>query len=154
MSDTVNARTTPWHLWVVGAVALLWNGYGGYDYLMSHLQGAAFYEQVGMSDAQIAYMAAYPAWMHAVWALGVWGAVAGSVLLLLRSRFAVHAFILSLLGIIGSNGARVPAARMATIHFIKQSPWAGYLTRWSRAVHAPDPWIPDRQEGAVPISPR
>ena len=104
MSEFINVRTIPWHLWLVGAVALLWNGYGGYDYLMSHLQGAAFYEQVGMSDAQIAYMAAYPAWMHGVWALGVWGAVAGSVLLLLRSRFAVHAFILSLLGIIGSNG--------------------------------------------------
>jgi hypothetical protein len=104
MSDTVNARTTPWHLWVVGVVALLWNGFGGYDYLMSHLQGAAYYQQVGMSDAQIAYMAAYPTWMHGVWALGVWGAVAGSVLLLLRSRFALHAFVLSLLGIVGSNG--------------------------------------------------
>ncbi len=104
MSETINARATPWHLWVVGVVALLWNGFGGYDYLMSHLQGEAYYRQVGMSEAQIAYMAAYPTWMHAVWALGVWSAVAGSLLLLLRSRFALHAFILSLLGIVGSNG--------------------------------------------------
>lgn len=104
MSETVKARVTPWHLWVVGVVALLWNGYGGYDYLMSHLQGEAYYRQMGMSEAQIAYMAAYPTWMHGVWALGVWGAVVGSVLLLLRSRYALHAFILSLLGIVGSNG--------------------------------------------------
>lgn len=104
MSETVNARATPWHLWVVGVVALLWNGFGGYDYLMSHLQGEAYYRQVGMTEAQIAYMAAYPTWMHALWALGVWSAVAGSLLLLLRSRFALHAFILSLLGIVGSNG--------------------------------------------------
>lgn len=104
MSDSINVRATPWHLWVVGVVALLWNGFGGYDYVMSHLQGVAYYQQVGMSEAQIAYMAAYPTWMHGVWALGVWGAVAGSVLLLLRSRFALHAFVLSLLGIVGSNG--------------------------------------------------
>jgi hypothetical protein len=26
---------TPWHLWAVGAVSLLWNGLGGYDYTMS-----------------------------------------------------------------------------------------------------------------------
>lgn len=104
MFEIFNTRTAPWHLWVVGVVSLLWNGFGGYDYLMSHLQGAAYYHQVGMSEAQIAYMAAYPTWMHGVWALGVWSAVAGSVLLLLRSRFALHAFILSLLGIVGSNG--------------------------------------------------
>lgn len=104
MSEIIKARTTPWHLWVVGIVALLWNSYGGYDYLMSHLQGVAFYQQMGMSEAQIAYMAAYPTWMHGVWALGVWGAVAGSVLLLLRKRYALHAFALSLLGIVGSNG--------------------------------------------------
>jgi hypothetical protein len=40
--------------------------------------------------------------MHAVWAIGVWGSVAGSILLLLRSRWAFHAFVLSLLGAIGS----------------------------------------------------
>jgi hypothetical protein len=104
MSDTINARATPWHLWVVGVVALLWNSFGGYDYLMSHLRGVAYYEQAGMTEAQIAYLAAYPTWMHGVWALGVWGAVAGSVLLLLRSRFTLQAFVLSLLGILGSNG--------------------------------------------------
>lgn len=104
MSETVNARVTPWHVWVVGVVALLWNGFGGYDYLMSQLQGVAYYQQVGMSEAEIAYMAAYPTWMHGVWALGVWSAVAGSILLLLRSRFTVHLFALSLLGIVGSNG--------------------------------------------------
>jgi Zn-dependent protease with chaperone function len=40
--------------------------------------------------------------MHAVWAIGVWGSVAGSILLLLRMRWAFHAFVLSLLGAVGS----------------------------------------------------
>ncbi|MEM8977441.1 MAG: hypothetical protein AAGD43_35780, partial [Pseudomonadota bacterium] len=33
----------------------------------------------------------------------VWGAIGASVLLLLRSRFAVHASIVAILGLIGSN---------------------------------------------------
>ena len=40
-----------------------------------------------------------PVWAIAVWALGVWGAVLGSLLLLVRSRFAVQAFAASLIGL-------------------------------------------------------
>ncbi|MBI1200827.1 MAG: hypothetical protein GC203_23430 [Phenylobacterium sp.] len=105
--------SAPWHLWAVGVIGLLWNGYGGYDYTMSHLQGEAYYRQSGMTDAQIALMDTYPTWMHAVWAVGVWGAVAGSVLLLLRMRWAAHAFALSMVGVIGNilHTALTPAAR-------------------------------------------
>ena len=31
---TLQPSRTPWHLWVVGVLSLLWNCYGGYDYLM------------------------------------------------------------------------------------------------------------------------
>jgi hypothetical protein len=92
----------PLHFWIVTVASLLWNGFGGFDYTMSHLQGEAYYRQAGMTDAQIALMAAYPSWMHAVWAVGVWGSVAGSLLLLFRSRWAVHAFALSFLGAAGN----------------------------------------------------
>lgn len=99
----VSAARTPWHLWVVGVVSLLWNSFGAYDYTMSHLQGEAYYRASKMSDAQIAFMTTgYPTWMHAVWAIGVWGSVAGSILLLLRMRWAFHAFALSSFGAIGS----------------------------------------------------
>jgi hypothetical protein len=94
--------TTPWHLWVVGLVSLLWNAYGGYDYTMSQLQGDAYYRSSGMTDAQIAYFHSYPTWMIADWAVGVWASVVGSILLLARSRFALHAFLLSLAAVIVS----------------------------------------------------
>lgn len=94
---------TPRHFWAVAVLGLLWNAYGGFDYTMSHLQGEAYYRQSGMSDGQIAYMASYPVWMHAVWAIGVWGAVAGSVLMLLRSRWASPAFTASIAGAIGNT---------------------------------------------------
>ncbi len=95
-------RATPWHFWVVAIIAVLWNGFGGYDYTMSHLQGETYYRQMGMSEVVIAFMDTYPSWMHAVWAIGVWGSVLGSILLVLRMRWAFHAFVLSLLGAIGN----------------------------------------------------
>jgi hypothetical protein len=55
---------------------------------------------MGITAAEmIAFIDSFPGWVHAFWALGVWGAVAGSVLLLLRSRFAVWSFVVSLLGL-------------------------------------------------------
>lgn len=101
MTDTMKAAT-PWHLWVVGVVSLLWNAFGGYDFVMSVTQGETYWRASGMTDAMIAYYNAMPTWMYVPWVLGVWGAVAGSILLLLRSRFAVHAFGLSLIGAVVS----------------------------------------------------
>ena len=101
-ADAAPRATTPWHFWVIAVLSLLWNGFGGYDYTMSHLQGETYYRQMGMTDAQVALMAAYPSWMHGVWAIGVWGSVVGSLLLLMRSKWALHAFALSAAGAIGA----------------------------------------------------
>jgi len=102
-------------LWPVGVIAVLWNAYGGYDYVMSMTQGATYMAAAGMTPDQIAYYDAMPDWMTAVWAVGVWGAVLGSILLLLRNKlaFAVFAvsfaaFLLSLIYTYGiSDGGKV-----------------------------------------------
>lgn len=86
---------TPWHLWLVGALALLWNGYGCYDYVMTMTGGEDYLRAYGMSQAQIDYFNAMPSWMTGVWAVGVWGAALGSILLLLRSKWAFHVFVIS-----------------------------------------------------------
>lgn len=57
----------PWHLWVVGVVGLLWNGYGCYDYFMTETAGEEYLRSYGMTDEMIAYYNAMPAWMTAVW---------------------------------------------------------------------------------------
>lgn len=93
---------TPWHLWLVGVLSLLWNGFGGYDFIMTNTQGEAYMRASGMTQPMIDYFNAMPTWMYVPWTLGVWGAIAGSVLLLLRLKWAVHAFALSLLGAVGS----------------------------------------------------
>lgn len=86
----------PWHFWLICLIAVVWNGFGGYDYLMTKTQGDAYLSGMGMTAEQLAYYHAMPGWMTAVWAVGVWGAVAGSVLMLMRSRWAAHAFAASL----------------------------------------------------------
>ncbi len=94
-------RSTPVHLWIVGGLALLWNAFGGYDYLMSRQHNADYLRSV-IPDADpavmYAYMDAMPGYASIGWGLGVWSGLAGAILLLMRSRYAVHAFIASLFG--------------------------------------------------------
>lgn len=100
MNDTVKA---PWHLWVIGVVSLLWNAIGANDYIQTRMRNMDYLESMGFTEEALAYIDSFPIWIDLAWALGVWGAVAGSILLLLRSRFASIAFGLSLLGAIVSN---------------------------------------------------
>ena len=106
---------TPVHLWIVGVVTLLFNAMGIMSYLTTKL---GMLEQMGLTPEQIAFMNSYPAWISAFWALGVWGAFAGSVLLLLRSRWAVTAMVVAMIGLIGTTLGNyvvldVPAAMQA-----------------------------------------
>ena len=101
--DTMKMTTsTPWHLWAVGVVSLLWNGFGAYLYLMTRMQGAEFLSSMGATQASIDWQASMPAWMNALWAIGVWGGVLGAVLLLTRMKWAMHAFLASLLAVLVS----------------------------------------------------
>jgi hypothetical protein len=87
----------PWHLWAIGVISLLWNAFGGYDYLMQNTRNAAYMAQ--MPAAAVQHLDELPVWAIGFWTLGVWGAVLGSLLLLIRSRLAVYAFAASLLGL-------------------------------------------------------
>jgi hypothetical protein len=90
------ASRTPWHLWLVGAIAVLWNGYACYDYVMMQIGGADYLRQYDFTEAQIQHYTTMPAWATALWAIGVWGGALGGLLLLLRRKWAVHAFAASL----------------------------------------------------------
>ena len=98
----VEKTKTPWHLWLVGVLSLAWNGFGAFDFVQTTTRGEAYMRESGFDDAMIAYYNAMPNWMYAPWIMGVWGAVLGSILLLARSRWAVHAFVVSLIGAVVS----------------------------------------------------
>ncbi len=91
-------RRAPTHLWIVGVLSLLWNAMGVFDYLATKLR-LDFYMSM-FTEEQLAYFYGLPAWFSVFWALGVWGALFGSIALLLRRRWAVGLFAVSLVGMI------------------------------------------------------
>jgi len=101
MQEAVQERT-PAHVWIVGVLATLWNAFGAFDYVMTQTNNEAYLSQ--FSAEERAFFESFPGWMEAFWALGVWGALIGSLLLLVRSRYAVHAFGISLVGIVVGMG--------------------------------------------------
>jgi hypothetical protein len=107
---TTAQRRTPAHLWIVGILALLWNAFGCFDYLMTVTANRAYLAMVPAD--QLAYMNSLPSWHTAFWAVGVWAGLAGSVLLLMRSRFSVWAFALSLIGAVVGLGYEMFATQM------------------------------------------
>lgn len=125
MATRFEGTRTPLHLWIVGLIAVLWNCFGVYDYLMSKLEGEPYFRQMGMTDAQIAYMNAFPLWMQIVWPIGVWGGLLGALLLLRRSRTAAPVFLISLVAFLLSlaytylltDGAALMGAS-ATMQFV------------------------------------
>ncbi len=91
-------RKAPVHFWIVAILSLLWNAFGAFDYLATQLE-LDFY-MGAFNEEQLAYFYGFPAWSVAAWAFGVWGAVAGSVGLLLRKKWAVWAFAVSIAGMV------------------------------------------------------
>jgi hypothetical protein len=112
---------TPWHIWLVGVIAVLFNSVGVFDFVMTALQGAKYLASAGMTPDQIAHYQQLPSWMMVVWAVGVIGAFLASMLLLLRRKQALLVFIVSLAALLVSllytyvltNGGAVMGRQMA-----------------------------------------
>lgn len=85
----------PWHLWVIGVLALIWYVAGSYTIIMAQAGLLA-----GVSAEEAAYYAAQPFWFKAATDVANLAAVVGSALLLMRGRKAVRAFALSLIAIV------------------------------------------------------
>ena len=80
----------PWHLWVVGVLALVWNGFGAMDYVLTRYDVTA-YTAMMAPELKLA-LEAYPRWMDVVWALAVWLPLLGAILLLSLKKSAAVAF--------------------------------------------------------------
>lgn len=88
-------------LWVIGALALLWNSFGAFDYTMTQTRNEAWLGQY--TPEQLAFIESFPAWSVAAWAIGVWGGAVGSLLLLFRKRSAAPVYLASLAGAVVSH---------------------------------------------------
>ena len=114
---------SPWHLWLIGVIAVLFNAIGVFDFVMSMAQGAKYQASAGMTPDQIAHYQQMPGWMMVVWAVGVFGAFGASILLLLRRKLAWPVFVLSLAAFLVSvlhtyvltNGGAIMGQQMAIV---------------------------------------
>jgi hypothetical protein len=97
-------RKTPWHVWVVGALTLLWNGSGAYTIMMAQAGRLA-----GLSADEAAYYAAQPVWFVVTTDIALLSAVAAGVALLLRSSLAAWLFALSFAAILVTNSYELAA---------------------------------------------
>ena len=115
MASTIgsSADRTPIHLWIVGGLSTLWSAFGCYDYVMTRMRNTDYLASMmpGVDpQATLAWIDAFPLYAQFGWGLGVWGGLIGSILLLLRNRWSVLAFGLSLLGALLGLGYQIAAA--------------------------------------------
>ena len=99
MADATTPPTkTPWHLWVVGVVSLLWDAMGAMDFTMTQMKNEAYIK--AFTPEQLTYFYGIPFWVSLAWGLGTWGSLIGSGLLLARCGVAYHLFVASFSGMI------------------------------------------------------
>lgn len=96
MTDmTEGGAKTPWHLWVVGVLALVWYISGAYV-----IQTAQLGMRPEMPPDEVAYYAAQPLWFQIATGISTYGSVLGSILLLARRRPASAIFAVALATIV------------------------------------------------------
>lgn len=82
--------------WILGALFLIWNGFGCYSYWLNEtLSQAAYIDTYG--EAMAAVRDKYPAWSVAAYAIAVWGGLLAAILYLLRKKWAAPLFVVSLI---------------------------------------------------------
>jgi hypothetical protein len=124
MADAATPSTkTPWHLWGVAVVSLLWNAMGSLDFTMTQMRSEAYMK--AFTPEQLAYFYSFPFWTVLAWGVGTWGSLAGSLLLLARKGLACHLFLASFAGMILTfthnylltDGLKVMGGGMGTVIF-------------------------------------
>lgn len=96
---TVPSSMPRW-LWAVSIFGILWNVFGVYQYVGTFTPAGQAAMTAGMTAAQAALYLSLPSWISAVFAIGVFGGLAGSVALARRHRVSRPLLAASLVGYI------------------------------------------------------
>jgi len=81
--------------WIIAILGLLWNAYGVSAYLLTAYKVESVREV--FTEEQLALVDATPSWLIGAFAIAVFSGFLGSILLLLRRKFAIFLFGISLL---------------------------------------------------------
>ena len=79
--------------WIVGLIALIWNGWGCFMYIAQ-----AYDMEMATADLnteQIAFLDAMPAWYTALFAIAVFTGFIGALMLLMKKGIATKLFLVS-----------------------------------------------------------
>jgi len=97
MTKKLTVKPPMW-FWIIGVIALIYNGMGINAYLQQAYNTESF--QAMYSAEQLELIAMTPAWATAAFAIAVFAGFLGCIGLLLRKKWAKSLFLLSLLGIL------------------------------------------------------
>lgn len=78
----------------LAVLALLWNAVGALDFTMTQTRNPSYLAD--FPPEMMAYLDSLPGWVHAAWGVGVWGGVAGALLMLIGRRAAAWPYAASL----------------------------------------------------------
>jgi len=114
---------TPWHLWTVGVISLLWNAMGALDFTMTQTKNEAYLK--AFSPEKLDYFSSFPFWVVAAWGIATWGSVAGSGLLLFRRGLAYQVNLVVFLCMIATmihnyiltDGLKIMGGSVVTVIF-------------------------------------
>jgi hypothetical protein len=98
MTTLTMKPATPVWFWATAGLGLVWNAYGVMQFTDSLQATPDGLMATGLTKAQVAVMMGYPAWMTVAFAIGVFGGLAGCILLLMRRSIALPVFAASLAG--------------------------------------------------------
>jgi hypothetical protein len=99
-SETGGGARTPWHLWLVGAVALVFVGFGAVDFVATVTRFGPYVSN--FPPELMEYFYGLPVWIYAIWGVTIAAGLIGAVLLLLRRKLAAPLIAVSTIGPIQS----------------------------------------------------
>ncbi len=100
-AQTTKIPGRPWHLWLMGIVGGLWSVIGVISFMLTQMNVEAVMSR--FPPQQREYFESFPLWAVAFWAIGVFGGVIGSLLLLLKNRLAFPVLLASVIGVAVCN---------------------------------------------------
>lgn len=96
MNTTARTMPLPKWFWVCACLGLAWNLFGVVQFLGTAQASQEGLMMSGMTEAQARLYFGLPMWMNIAFAIGVFGGLLGSSLLLLRRKQSVPVFAVSL----------------------------------------------------------
>lgn len=139
---TNDNRSKPhWSFWLIGAIAMVWNGGGVANYFVQ--MDPDMLEAYRASERAI--IDGRPAWATAGFAVAVFGGALGSLLLLLRKSVSRYFFIASIAGVVVtmmhalSSGIQFSGGELAGI-IVMPLVVAGFLAWYAHFANSRD-WL-------------